>query len=241
MLDNRYVYPFISATTFLVWLLLFLIYKSERKPFLFGLVFCISGPISEFIHIPDYWNPSFLIQFCIANPFRIWQFGIEDFVSGFAFSGICFGVFELHYKKRSDSNCLPDKWAYSTLSIMIIEGLLLISLFYFVLKLKACDSENLGMVITALSFYLFNRKYLKTAILISVIIALSYFLFFALIFLPVFPNMIREVWKCNNCILILGVPLDELLWAASSSFLSGPIYRIAFCRQVVFPGNRIDQ
>ena len=231
MIDNKYVYAFMAAYTLILWLVLLLIFKSQRKAFLFGLLFFISGPICEFLYIPEYWTPSFLVQFKIDNPIRIWQFGIEDFISGFAYSGICFGVFELLHKKRTGNNSVPIKLPFRTLSIMILLGSLIISVMYFALNFKAIDSINLGMFITALSFYLFNQEYLKTGILTAVIITISHWLFMAYICLPLFPNMIGAFWKCdiNNSVLITGVPLDEMLWAASSAFLSGPVYRIAFC------------
>ena len=230
MIDNKYVYAFMAAYTLILWLVLLLIFKSQRKAFLFGLLFFISGPICEFLYIPEYWTPSFLVQFKIDNPIRIWQFGIEDFISGFAYSGICFGVFELLHRKRTGSNSVPVKLPFQTLSMMILLGSLIISLMYFVFNFKAIDSINLGMVITALSFYLFNQAYFKTGILTAAIITISHWLFMAFICLPLFPDMISAFWKCgiNNCVLITGVPLDEMLWAASSAFLSGPVYRIAF-------------
>ena len=77
---------------------------------------------------------------------------------------------------------------------------------------------------------------LKNAILIAILIALIAFLCYQFIF--IFANgQITTLWWFHNKnkILILGVPIEEILWGLSCGFLAGPLYEFTYgLKQVKF-------
>jgi hypothetical protein len=170
---------------------------------------------------------TFLIPFSIQTSIKTWHFGLEDFLSSLAYSGICFGLFERLYSKsklvvpESDFKLIP-------LLAWTLTGFTITSFLFFIFGMSGINSTNIGMFSTGSIFYFFNRQYLKTGILTSVIMATSYLLILALICLPLFPEMFYTTWNSKESFFIIGVPLDEIIWAASSSFIAGPTYRIAF-------------
>ncbi len=234
MIEYRYFWICLSGFIFLIWLLLVVLNRVHRKAFLFGLPFMIAGPICEFISIPEYWNPHTMFAFIIETPLRTWYFGPEDIISSLALSGIGFGLFEIFHKNRTGEKIGFSWRGHRNFFFWISIGLVIISVLYFGLGISGINSTNLGMFITALIFYVFNIRYLQSGLITSLVISGSYWLILRVVFLPLFPEMFTTVWteSGNSGIYLLGVPLDEVLWAACYSFLGGPMYRVAFNKTI---------
>jgi len=234
--DSKYIWPVLTGIYVLLWFCFYLIFKSHRKSLLFGLVFGFAGPICEFISIPEYWNPGFLIPFIIQTPLKTWHFGIEDILSSIAYSGICFGIFEKFYSRRKNEFSERNFKLLSLLAWISL-GLSITSFLFFIIGLSGINSTNIGMFTTGAVFYLFNSKYLKTGIKTSVVMATLYWLILVLICLPLFPDMFNTTWNIKRSFYIVGVPLDEIIWAASTSFVAGPVYRVTFAKSDYFFNN----
>ncbi len=190
----------------------------------------ISGPICEFISIPEYWNPHSVYGFQIETPIRTWYFGAEDFISSMALSGIAFGVFEIIHKNRSGEK-IGFSWnGHKNFFFWVLLGFVILSFLYFEVGLSGINSTNFGMLITALLFYLFNSRFIKSGLVTSLFVAMGYWLLLKLVFLPISPDMFFTIWNesGNSGVYLSGIPLDEVIWAASFSFLGGPMYRVAF-------------
>ena len=80
-------------------------------------------------------------------------------------------------------------------------------------------------LLLALLIYYFRRDLFIDGLMSGIFLAITMFLAY-LIFLYIFPNAIQKWWFLNNIsgILILGIPLEELLWAFSLGLVAGPTY-----------------
>ena len=86
-----FAYAFAAAFHTLVWALLFVVLRQQRKLMLgVGLGLGIAGPVSEYWFLPDYWRPVYVLEIAVGP----WRFGPEDFVATAALAGISAGVFE---------------------------------------------------------------------------------------------------------------------------------------------------
>src|SRR3989344_3622767 len=215
IMNYQYSYLIGNLILFVPWLILFAWRKDLRhKIFIMSLIFGLFGPISQLFYLRDYWHPEL---------FNGWAIGIEDFLFGFFIGGISCAIYEelfgLKYSKRHIKNHKVWMGYFALVGgvIMLIGNLLIgfnsiyVSIFVFLI---------FGMIIIKI-----RHDLLKDAIISGLLIAAVMFIAY-LIFIPMFPGIIQNWWKLNNIsgVLILGVPLEELLWAATWGFVAGPLY-----------------
>ncbi len=232
MFDKDYTWSFLAISSIIAWLYSYFTNKPHRKALLFGLLFLGTGPLYEFFSIPEYWNPEFITRFSIDTPIKTWMFGLEDFVGSFSFSGICFALFET--LQMNDKVNSSRKFPFLC---MLLWGLFCLAntvIMYFGFRINGIFSTILGLFIASILFYIVNPYYLKNGLLASLIMGTSYWAFLALVFLPLFPDSFHSIWneKGNSGFFLIGVPVEEFLWAASSALFAGPMYRVAFFKHI---------
>ena len=73
--------------SFGIWGILFVLVPKSRKPIMWAsFASGAAEPISQYGHIKDYWNPSYLIKRQIGD----WIFGIVDYI--FAFDNLSYEI-----------------------------------------------------------------------------------------------------------------------------------------------------
>lgn len=218
MFSYQYAY-LVSATLLLfpIWLLLFLHRKDLRQELLLvSIVIGIIGPISELWYLQDYWRP---------ETFNGWTIGVEDFLFGFFIGGIGSVIYEelfgKHFTKRLDRT---HHWRWFLIPIVIL-FLLGLNIPFLYFDINSIYASIIALLVTAAVMMYFRTDLwgdlFMSGVLVGLIMSVNY-----LIFLKIFPEAIHRWWELENIsgILVMGIPLEELLWAFSWGMVGGPIY-----------------
>ena len=208
-----------------IWCILFALLPKSRNPIIWSSFACGgAGPISQYWHIKDYWNPSYLIKIQIGD----WIFGIEDYIFAFAFGGLCTGVFDFFIRRTGEEELKKfDIRGY-------IKYLLLCALCFFsmVALISSFGLNSLhASLIAFLVFSLFIFIQLpglvlpavKTSIVLGSYMWVSYWGFY----FRLYPDLVEQWWKSTALIGIYlgGVPIEEIIWASIASLFIGPALR----------------
>ena len=210
-----YKYLIGTGIFFVIWLSLFLYRKKLRKEMLvMGFIYALMGPLTSFLFLRDYWNPDYL--------FSIFGFGIEDILFGFFIGGIAAIIYEAFFIKKFRR---VKKETNQKIFYLIIIGIILFFVLNLVFKLNTIYASSIGLVIIAIVILIQRKDLIKNAIASGILVTIIIFIFY-LTFILIFPNIIETWWQLEKIsgILLLGVPIEELLWGFSFGFLAGPFY-----------------
>jgi hypothetical protein len=221
------MYKYTIAALFFVgsWCVLFALAPKSRKPILWSsLAWGHAGPISQYWHLKDYWNPTFLVTFRIDG----WMFGIEDYLFAFSFAGLCTGVFDI-LVRRMGAEALSrfNFYGFMILSLLglccVVSMATLIPLFH----INSLYAISLAFMVCAL-FILFRKpKWIASALLTALGIGvLMWFGYWVFIF-RLFPEILSQWWnpKALSGISLAGVPIEEVAWAFVTALFVGPAVR----------------
>jgi hypothetical protein len=162
--------------------------------------------------------------------YKGWTFGFEDFLITFAIAGISAGVFENIALK----NGFPELPRFTGITLLRIFAFCVAGFFFMIVlaslfKLPPIHALLLAVIIPTTLMLYREWKYLNLIIPIAIILAFVFWLFYLLFIFPLFPGLIQALWNLYPTfgIMILGVPLEEMLWVIVTALFAGPIYR--FC------------
>lgn len=202
---------------FPIWLVLFYFRKDLRKEMLLlSIMGGVAGPISELLYFRDYWRPEILGNF--------W-FGIEDVLFGFFIFGIAGVIYEelfgKHHMKRKTRN---KHWGFILVGFVML-GLIATSALVFKFRVNSIYATIIVFMLMA-AIMCFSRKDLFPQSIMSGILLGALMFVCYLIFLSFSPQAIQKWWMLKNIsgVLIIGVPLEELLWAFAWGAVAGQIY-----------------
>ena len=179
-----------------------------------SLLFAPLGPISEIFYLRDYWHPAYVIN--------IFGFGIEDLLFAFFIGGISSVIYEEVFTKKSQKT---NKENLVSIAIIGLIGLILLILLNIYLKINSIYSSSIVFIFLGLIVLKRRRDLLKNAFWSGILTALLMLIFY-LVYLKIFPNIIQDWWKLENIsqILVIGVPIEEIIWGFTWGFLAGPLY-----------------
>lgn len=170
--------------------------------------------LSEVFFVPGYWLPD-----TIFNP----KLSIEDFIFTFAVGGIIAVFYELvlgakHFKHLKLCNC------YRGGGLILLVGVILIFVVHFLFKINFMYALYIGILVNILLIAINRPDLIKKIIFSSLIFGAFYFLFFA-VFSRITPGFLNH-WNLSELsgVILLGVPLEEIIWAFAAGALIGPIY-----------------
>lgn len=208
------------------WIALFALSTKSRKPMLWAsVVWGHAGPISEYWHRMDYWQPDYVLTIQMGN----WVFGIEDYVFAFTFTGLCGGLFEWLASKCGQPALARFKvLGFVGLVILGLGCVLVGGAAVTLLRLNSLHASVLTFLIAAGVILALRTKWIVPALLAASIMGFLMWIFYWAFFLRLFPNIITEWWnvKALSGITLAGVPLEEVIWAWGTALLVGPAVRI---------------
>jgi hypothetical protein len=169
----------------------------------------------------DYWHPVYFLT----------SFHIEDFLYGFFFGGICAQIYFFFFevKERTTKKHHPllvlAAFIVSILSFIFITG---------ILKLNSIIAHIIPPIL--IGSYICYKDFKDTKIQIwsgFFALAITFIIFKILIFLN--PNFIQSIWYLNNLtgILVLGIPLEEYLFAFSFGFGISHFYEFVSGKEII--------
>ncbi|HEB01465.1 MAG TPA: hypothetical protein ENI16_00515 [Candidatus Portnoybacteria bacterium] len=216
---HPYAYLVGSFIFLVVWLFLFLIRKDLRKEML--ILSFIGGALFPLalIYLPDYWYPDHILGSYLL--------GIEDYIFAFAIAGIGAVAYEVVFGKTHTLCECRKQSPKRILSIAIVSIIILLSLT-FIFKMNSIYSSFVAFLLIFAYIMYFRRDLFWQAILSGFLVAGLMLLFYQ-IWILMYPNIIQHWWKLENIsgILILGVPLEEIIWGFNWGIVGGTIYEFA--------------
>ncbi|GBE56823.1 hypothetical protein BMS3Bbin16_01034 [archaeon BMS3Bbin16] len=205
-----------------IWLVIFISKPAVRKEMFWVSLFTMPFGLTEPLFVPEYWNPPSLFNLAART-----GFDIESLIFCFAVGGIGAVLYEgivgAEHLKMGEMEMHSRRHRFHRLALTSpIIVFLLIAVFT---SLNPIYSASIAMftggVATILCRPDLNRKLWVGGGLFLAI----YFVFFFL-FNLVYPGMVQEVWNLSaiSGILILGVPLEELMFAFTFGMMWSSVY-----------------
>jgi hypothetical protein len=204
-----------------------------RKPMLWtGLVYTILNVIllifwtilKKFFYlgepiVPNYWNPNHLFDLGIITGIL----GIEDLIFMFSIGIVVTGVYEYLYGKK-----IVLKRSYKPSFVALISFFLSFFFFAYFIKYNLIYPYILSTLFGAILLCLERRDLIRHALIGGISFVIGYSIFF-LLFLIVFPDFISLAYNIKNLsgFIILGIPIEEFLYAFSFGTLWAPLYEYA--------------
>ena len=127
-----------------VWFVFLMLTPRSQKKMIWASLICgPAGPISQYWHMKDYWNPTHLVSIRVGT----WLFGVEDFLFAFAFGGLCFGLFDLFIRPTGGQESIThDRHTFSRLVLFGSLFLILMTTLVLWVKLNSLYSSILIFV-----------------------------------------------------------------------------------------------
>lgn len=178
--------------------------------------------LTEPFFVPSYWYPPSLFDLA-------WRtgFDIESFIFAFAVAGIAFvaydRIFNVVDKKVSVHEKHLPLHRYHLIAISMTPVSFLV--LFFATSMNPIYSAIISMFAGGFATWL-CRPDLKKKMITSALIFLGiYFLYFVTL-IWAYPGYVEQVWNLGaiSGIRIVGIPLEELLFAVSFGFIWSTIY-----------------
>lgn len=211
-----------SLLFLIVWLIIFLFRKELRKEMFWVSVFTAPFGLTEPLFVPEYWNPPSLFNLALKI-----GFDIESLIFSFAIGGmgaVIYGVFfKIKYKKMSKHEIHNKRHRFHLMTL--ISPLIIFVVLFFLTNLNPIYSAIVAMFIGGISAIL-CRPDLKEKVLVGGALFLGLYLLFFFFFNLIYPGLVKEIWNLSaiSGILILGVPIEELMFAFSFGMLWSSVY-----------------
>lgn len=214
-----------SMALFLLWLTLLLFSKNTRKE---QLIMSIVGlVITPAILLIVSVNTSLVSE----NPLML--IGIEDLIFSFSLFGISSVVYHAllgkhAVKLKSKRYKIKHPMFNWIVHLIALLGLwasvsLLLTNVFGLHPIRALIS---GGLIIGIYIIIERHDLLLNALLSGLMMAVIIFIVEQLFFIRLYPEVVEGFWQFDQIksILIYGVPIEEVLWAAVVGFSIGPMY-----------------
>jgi len=215
----NYHFSYLVGTLLFVvaWMLCLLLGTRYRRQSLWGSVVSAPFALTSILFIPQYWTPPSLF-----NLDARYKVGMEDFLWAAAVGGIASVIGEIALEERlTRSRQEKRKRHYAPFLVL---GILLV-----VLQLwhpgKTIYNMIAALSVCALVLLLLRPDLCWLQAIGAVTFTVLYWMLFELL-LRLYPNFIPQFYTIKNLlgIYVLGVPIEELLFAASG----GAVWSVAY-------------
>lgn len=228
----NYAYLIGSLVLLVVWTGLFLARPMLRKKMF--LVSSLTAPLglTEPFFIPRYWEP--LTIFNLAGKYRV---DIESIIFAFAVGGIAAVVFEFVSGAREKrlAHRVQHQAQHQLHTLAVLSPIAVFAFFSLLTPINPIYSAIIGLTFGALATAWCRPDLAGSIKKGAGLFTGLYFAIFLITFVWLFPGYVEMVWKLSDLtgVLILGVPLEELLFAAALGAMWGSIYEHLTWRKLV--------
>jgi len=219
-----YVYVIGSLFFLAVWLGMYIFVPKSRKAILWSsIAWGNAGPISEYWHLKDYWNPVYMLKLEVG----IWTFGIEDYLFAFAYGGLAAGIFDILARGSGEKEFKRFYLlGFIKLLLVVICCLFAMGGMTAFLNFNSLHAIVLTLFAGGMFIIISRPRWTLAAIQTGIVSAIFMWIFYWGFYLRLFPHVVDKWWYQEALIGISfgGVPIEELLWA-STAFFVGPVFR----------------
>ncbi len=205
-----------------VWLVVFLFYRGARRRMLWAGLLTMPFGLTEPLFVPEYWNPPSLFDLA-----RRTGFDIESLIFCFAIGGVGIVMYDLIFKVEHEKMTWSEKhhrrhryhlWA-------VLSPLMFFALLIIFTDWNPIYSASLSMFLGGIAAILCRPDLKKKIWVGGTIFLVFYFIYFFL--LDSFsPSYVEKIWNFSTIsgIRILGIPIEELLFAFTFGMLWSSYY-----------------
>ncbi|MBI2136768.1 hypothetical protein HYU06_06880 [Candidatus Woesearchaeota archaeon] len=205
-----------------IWAVIWLVKPTLRKEMLWTSILTAPFGLTEPLFVPEYWNPPSLFDLAAKT-----GFDIESLIFCFAVGGIGAIAYETLFKIKHIKICRHEKHSKRhRFHILALSSPIIIFLpLILFTNLNPIYSASIAMFLGAIAAML-CRPDLRDKILAGGVIFLAIYFIFFLLFNLAYPGIVQRVWNLSAItgILILGVPLEELIYAITFGMLWSSYY-----------------
>ncbi len=213
---------FFSLIFLMFWFIVYLSRPNLKKEMLWASILTAPFGLTEPFFVPAYWNPPSLFNLAVRT-----GFDIESIIFSFAIGGIGAVIYEtlfnVKHQKMSKHEMHSKRHRFHIIALTSAP-IVFIGLF-FLTKLNPIYTAIIAMFIGGISALL-CRPDLKKKIWIGGLIFLVIYSIFFFLFNLVYPQLVPSIWNLSaiSGILILGIPIEELMFSFTFGMLWSSIY-----------------
>lgn len=229
----QYIWLIWSLILVGIWLAIYFLLdaKDKKREMLVVSLWTSLLGFTEPLFVPEYWSPPSLFNLALKT-----GFDIESFIFSFGIGGIAVILYEKIFQSRHVSISVKEQHSprhkfhvWTLLSAPAVFILLMVAT-----TLNPLHSAIIAMAIGGLATW-YCRPDLKKKMMIGAFIFLTLYFLYFLTLIAMSPGYVERVWnlKAISGILIVGIPLEELLFALSFGFLWSSIYEHFTWRKIL--------
>jgi hypothetical protein len=218
----QYVWLVWSLLILAVWFVILFFNKTLRKEMLWASIGTASLGLTEPLFVPSYWNPPSLFNLAQRT-----GFDIESIIFSFAIGGLAAVLYESIFKVRHTVMTKEERHhKRHRFHLLALTSPFII----FIILAVLTNWDHIYCAIIAMFFggiaAILCRPDLKKKIWVGGLLFLGLYFIIFLSLVIAFPDYVRTVWNLSSIsgILILGIPLEELLFAFSLGMLWSSFY-----------------
>lgn len=211
MISDSYVWFAWSVAFLIPWAFLWVSFPTQRKAMLWASLFTMPFGLTEPLFVPEYWNPPSLFGLAQTT-----GFDIESLIFCFGIGGVAAVVVNVATRRRAQAVSKQERgsarhrfhrWAMAMPFIAFP--------FLWLLPWNAIYAGIGSMFVGVAATILCRPDLLRNSVL-GALIFTCYYLIYLLGLEAMAPGFIERVWKLDvlSGIFVLGLPLEELLFAA---------------------------
>lgn len=195
--------------------------ESKKEMLVVSLWTSLLG-LTEPLFVPEYWSPPSLFDLALKT-----GFDIESLLFAFGIGGLAVvlyeRIFRVEHAKVSVKEKHESRHKYHLPALFSAPSIFIILLVFT--GLNPIYSASVALVSGGL-FTWYCRPDLKKKMFVSGCMFTAFYFVYFLTFVTVYPGYVEQVWNLSvlSGILILGIPLEELLFAFGVGFLWSSIY-----------------
>ena len=227
----EYVWSIWSLIILALWAAIYLLKKGHRKEMLKMSLITMPFGLTEPLFVPEYWLPPSL--FDLAQKTGL---DIESSIFSFAIGGIGTVLYNLIFKRNLVEMQHSDRGHQRHrlhVYILFIPALVFLT-FVLLTSLNHIYSGIIALFIGGLAT-LYCRPDLNRKIWVEgILFTLLYFIYFGSI-LPFYPQYVELYWNLDDLthILLLGIPIEELLFAFTFGMYWSELYEHLYWRKLI--------
>lgn len=223
LLNPQYAWLLWSTLLLVAWGIVYALLKSKEqreKMIVVSLWTSLLG-LTEPLFVPEYWSPPSLFDLAMRT-----GFDLESLLFAFGVGGIIVvaydWIFKAHHDDMRSMRTMP-RHRYHLLALLSAP-------IVFVVLLLLTEFNPIHISIIALSIgglaTWYCRPDLKQKMLTSALLFLGFYFLYFLTLIYTYPGYVERVWNLPaiSGVLVFGIPLEELLFAASIGFFWSSVY-----------------
>lgn len=229
----RYAWLTWSLTLLVIWAVVYFSLRSKesKKEMLLVSLWTSLFGLTEPLFVPKYWNPPSLFDLALKT-----GFDIESLIFAFGVSGLAVIIYERVFRVRHEQISVEEKGQsrHKFHFLALLSFPIILILFLIFTDLNPIYSTFIALIGGGL-FTWYCRPDLKKKMFASAFIFFGLYFVYFLTLIAAYPGYVEQVWNLKDIsgILILGIPLEELLFAFGFGFFWSGVYEHMTWRKII--------